>query len=106
MQTKSDAGMLPWTEPDGAPQLTGEFFGQAELHAGSRLVRRGRGQPRSEQPKRQVTSRLDRGVIDRYRAAEPGWQVRMNEALRAGLDRPSPDRLQASSATHHPASRG
>ncbi|MGJ3629624.1 BrnA antitoxin family protein [Sphingomonas sp. MMS24-JH45] len=32
--------------------------------------------------KRQVTRRLDPDVIDKFREGGPGWQGRMNEALR------------------------
>ena len=85
MQTKSDAGTQPWTDAEDAPELTEAFFREADIHDGPTVVRRGR--PRLERPKRQVTLRLDGDVIDRYRATGPGWQVRMNEALRAELDR-------------------
>ncbi len=32
--------------------------------------------------KRQVTLRLDPDVIEKFREGGPGWQARMNEALR------------------------
>jgi uncharacterized protein (DUF4415 family) len=32
--------------------------------------------------KEQVSLRLDREVVERFRAGGPGWQTRMNEALR------------------------
>jgi uncharacterized protein (DUF4415 family) len=35
--------------------------------------------------KRQVTLRLDPDVIDRFRAEGPGWQGRMNAALRKAV---------------------
>jgi len=49
----------------------------------AKLVR-GRGQrgPQKEPTKQQVTLRLDRDVIERFRATGPGWQSRVNEALR------------------------
>lgn len=51
------------------------------------LVRR-RG-PQRAPTKMQVSIRLDRDVVDRFRRDGPGWQARMNQALRdaAGLDR-------------------
>jgi uncharacterized protein (DUF4415 family) len=50
-------------------------------------IRRARGRPPVENPKRQVTLRLDTDVVDRFRASGKGWQSRINEALRkaAGL---------------------
>lgn len=46
------------------------------------------GRPRSENPKVAVSLRLDRDVIDSFRKRGPGWQTRVNEALRkaSGLD--------------------
>ncbi|RWC29941.1 MAG: hypothetical protein EOS70_23315 [Mesorhizobium sp.] len=46
-----------------------------------------RGRPKSENPKLYVPLRIDADVVDRFKAAGPGWQSRMNEALRkaAGL---------------------
>jgi uncharacterized protein (DUF4415 family) len=46
-----------------------------------------RGRPRGENPKLHIPLRIDADVVDRFKAAGPGWQSRMNEALRkaAGL---------------------
>jgi len=43
--------------------------------------------PLGDAPKRQVTLRLDGDIIDRFKAGGPGWQSRINAALRgaAGL---------------------
>jgi uncharacterized protein (DUF4415 family) len=45
---------------------------------------RGRGErgPQKAPTKQQVTLRLDRDVIERFRATGKGWQSRVNEALR------------------------
>ena len=50
-------------------------------------IRRTRGRPAAENPKKQVTLRIDADVLERFRASGRGWQRRMNEALRkaAGL---------------------
>ncbi|MGN6468451.1 MAG: BrnA antitoxin family protein [Rhizobiaceae bacterium] len=50
-------------------------------------IRRSRGRPPAENPKKQVTLRLDADVVERFRASGRGWQSRINEALRkaAGL---------------------
>ncbi|RWM02121.1 MAG: hypothetical protein EOR68_08420 [Mesorhizobium sp.] len=46
-----------------------------------------RGRPKSEHPKQYVPLRIDADVVERFKAGGPGWQSRMNEALRkaAGL---------------------
>ena len=50
-------------------------------------IRRARGRPKSETPRKVVSIRLDQDVIDTYRATGKGWQARMNADLRkaAGL---------------------
>src|SRR5215467_5947350 len=45
-------------------------------------LRRGPGRPKSERPKQQVTLRIDRDVLDKFRATGEGWQSRINQALR------------------------
>jgi uncharacterized protein (DUF4415 family) len=85
-------------DPDHAPELTEEIAEVAELRVGGKVIRpatgclgpngvvRGRP-PLRGQAKRQVTLRLDGDVIERFRASGPGWQARINAALRkaAGL---------------------
>ena len=68
-----------WVDPDDAPEWTDEMFDRAELRIGDTIIRRGRP-PGST--KTQVSLRLDHDVIAAFRAQGPGWQSRMNEALR------------------------
>jgi uncharacterized protein (DUF4415 family) len=46
-----------------------------------------RCRPPSERPKVEVKPRLDPEVVERFKADGPGWQTRMNAALKkaAGL---------------------
>lgn len=44
-----------------------------------------RGRRKSETPKVQVTVRYDKDVIEAFKAGGPGWQTRMNEALKRAL---------------------
>ena len=55
-------------------------------HMVEALVKRRPGRP-SGSLKQRATLRLDREAIDRLRAGGPGWQTRINEAVRqaAGL---------------------
>ena len=41
--------------------------------------------PLGEQPERQATLRLGPDVTERFREGGPGWQGRMNEALRKAV---------------------
>lgn len=72
-------------DPDTAPELTDEWFDKADLHYGETLLRRGRGRPPLDAPKKLVSLRLDPDVIDAFRAGGPGWQSRINAALRKHL---------------------
>lgn len=76
-------------EPDSEnPKWTEETFAKAkrvwEIPELAHLSSRGRGErgPQKAPTKKQVTLRLDRDVIERFRATGPGWQKRINDALR------------------------
>ena len=73
-----------WVDPDDAPVLDDEWFERAELRIGDKVIRRGR--PRGSS-KDLVSLRLDKDIVDHFRATGPGWQTRMNNVLRkaAGL---------------------
>ena len=73
-----------WVDPDDAPEWTQDMFDRAEIRIGDKVIRRGRP-PGST--KRLVSLRLDKAVLDAFRATGPGWQSRINQALRkaAGL---------------------
>lgn len=47
--------------------------------------RRARGRPHVARPKQQVTLRLDAEVLERLRQSGPGWQTRVNEALKKAV---------------------
>lgn len=70
----------PWVDPDDAPPLDTTRFAGADVYHGTEIVRRGR--PKLAAPKRLVSLRLDSEVVDRLRAEGPGWQTRVNAALR------------------------
>src|SRR5580700_1219026 len=69
-------------DPDTAPELTDEQLAEAEVYEGDRFVRRV-GRPKGSGTKELVTLRIDRDVLDRFRADGPGWQTRLNDVLRA-----------------------
>lgn len=53
----------------------------------ARRRRGGRPKGSTSSNKDQVTLRLDRDVLGRFRATGPGWQSRMNDALREAAER-------------------
>ena len=60
--------------------LTGE-----ELKAGLAVALRKRGRPTGSGTKEQVAIRIDREILETFRKDGPGWQTRMNDALRDWL---------------------
>jgi uncharacterized protein (DUF4415 family) len=75
-----------WVDPDDAPELTREWFETADLYDAGKLIRKGR--PKVEAPKKPVNIRLDADLVAHYRATGPGWQSRINEALRKAAKLP------------------
>jgi uncharacterized protein (DUF4415 family) len=78
-------------DPD-APEATDEELAQARPFAEvfpelSAKIRAARGRPPVEHPKEKVTIRLSHDVVAHFRATGPGWQGRIDEALKkaAGL---------------------
>lgn len=73
-------------DPDN-PEWTEEDFRKARPFAEvfpelAESIRKARGRPAVEQPKRQISLRLDPDVIDAFKATGRGWQGRINAALR------------------------
>jgi uncharacterized protein (DUF4415 family) len=81
MTGKKRNSKATWTDPDEAPELTDDWFAKADLYRGEKLVRRG-GRPKKATPKEAVNIRLDPDVLAHFRAGGPGWQSRINAALR------------------------
>lgn len=81
----------PWIDPDDAPEWTEDMFRRAALWHGTKLIRPADGtltkpgRPKSDNPKQQVTLRLDSAVLEGFRATGPGWQSRINAELRKVL---------------------
>jgi uncharacterized protein (DUF4415 family) len=51
------------------------------------ILRRGRGRPAKPDRKVNQTLRLDPDVLDYFKRQGPGWQARMNAALRSFMER-------------------
>jgi uncharacterized protein (DUF4415 family) len=73
-------------DPDN-PELTEEEFKLDRPFAEvfpelAASIRRARGRPAMERPRKVVSLRMDQDVLDKFRATGKGWQSRVNEALR------------------------
>jgi uncharacterized protein (DUF4415 family) len=91
MQAKSKSKDEVWIDPDDAPEWTEDMFRRAAIYHGDKLIRPANGtltkpgRPKSDDPKKQVTLRLDSIVLEKFRATGPGWQSRINAELRKAL---------------------
>ena len=84
-----NAAALPPEDFDDNPEWTEADFASARpasevlpVAVAAALVRNHGGRPRGSD-KTQVSLRVDNDILERFRATGPGWQTRMNEALRA-----------------------
>lgn len=87
--SKPDTAII-WVDPDDAPEWTEEMLATAEVAVGDKVIRPGAWRTAGRPPlrgtaKRRVTLRLDPDVIEKFREGGPGWQARMNEALRKAV---------------------
>lgn len=89
-----------WDAVSDNPELTDDQLAAlrpvSEMpdHLRARLPKRGRGRPKVENAKVNVTLRLDPAILEAYKAAGPGWQVRMGAALADGVERPAEDEAE------------
>lgn len=84
--TASKNAMPPSSiDPDDAPELTDAQLLEADVYEGDKFIRRG-GRPKGSGTKELVSLRIDRAVLDYFRAGGPGWQTRINDALHSTLD--------------------
>jgi uncharacterized protein (DUF4415 family) len=82
---KVDRHIIQPHEYDEVPELTDEMAERADLYHGGKLIRRGR--PKSDDPKRQITLRLDAAVLRWFQQSGPGYQSRIGAALKSHMTR-------------------
>ena len=76
------------SDPD-APEATDAQLAQAKLFTAAfpalaeNMRRNLGGRPKSRNPKVAVSLRLDPEGVSKFKAQGPGWQTRINDALRA-----------------------
>lgn len=76
-----------WHDVSDNPEWTEEDFKKARPFAEvfpelAESIRRARGRPPLEAPRRQISIRLDPDVIDKFKATGKGWQSRINDVLK------------------------
>jgi uncharacterized protein (DUF4415 family) len=93
---KVDAYQLRQDDYDEIPELTDEDFARGVWHKGGKPMPRGpRGRPKSKNPKRPVSLRLDPDVLAHFRRTGRGWQSRINAILRKAAKLPGEKRKRA-----------
>ncbi len=80
--TKAD-----WDDVSDNPEWTEEDFKNAKPFAEvfpelMASINRARGRPPVENPRKQISLRLDPDVIDKFKATGKGWQSRINDVLK------------------------
>ncbi len=75
------------SDPDAPEATEGQLaqarpFAEAFPELADRMRKNVGGRPRKENPKVPVSIRLDPDVVAKFKATGPGWQSRINEALR------------------------
>ena len=89
--TENSANLPASWDDDDLPEWTDEQFVRAQFSIGGKVIRAAQGtltkagRPPLENPKRQVTLRLDPDVLEKFRATGKGWQSRINAEFRKAL---------------------
>ena len=92
MARKPDPEMIDEDAPELTDAELAEMRPAAEVLPAAfyaMVTKRPRGRPKSAETKVPVTLRLDREVLEAFRAKGPGWQTRMNTALREAVAAPA-----------------
>ena len=86
--SKVDAHVITAKEYEEMPEWTEDQISRAELASGGKVIRPANGtltkpgRPRKSDAKVSIHLRLSPEVIAHFRARGPGWQTRIDEALR------------------------
>jgi uncharacterized protein (DUF4415 family) len=92
----ADADELRPEDYDEVPELTDEDFARGVWHKDGKPMPHGpRGRPKSNNPKRPVSLRLDPDVLAHFRRSGRGWQSRINAVLRKAAKLPEKKRKKA-----------
>ena len=93
---KIDEHVLQKQDYADIPELTDDDFARGVWHRDGKTLPQGpRGRPKSKNPKRPVSIRLDPEVLSHFRRSGRGWQRRINAALRKVAKLPEKQRKKA-----------
>jgi hypothetical protein len=93
---KAEAHVPHQDDPDEIPELNDADFARGVWHRGGKPLPHGpRGRPKSGNPKRPVSLRLDPDVLAHFRHSGRGWQSRINAVLRKAAKLPTDRRKKA-----------
>ena len=81
MKTPPPGGYYVWDGVDADDRPLSD----EELQKGLSIAIKKRGRPTGSGNKEQVAIRFDNEVLSAFRSAGPGWQTRMNDALKDWL---------------------
>ena len=85
-ESKTDWTVLRQNALDGIEPSDDEDSPDATLLMREAIAKRRAGRPAGSGNKEQVAIRFDKDVLSSFRASGPGWQTRMNDALREWLN--------------------
>lgn len=88
---ESNASLSNGLDDDNLVEWTDDQFRRSAVYHGGKLIRPADGtltkpgRPKSVDPKKQITLRLDSVVLEGFKAMGSGWQSRINAELRKAL---------------------
>ena len=82
----ADPDTFEWTTEEFAEAKPASEVLPRGLYEAAVKRRRGQRGPQKAPVKKAITLRIDPDILARYKATGPGWQSRMNEALRRSLE--------------------
>ena len=88
----NEGDRIPYDPEDGPydpndAEATRAWFAQADLIRKGKVVRRGKRGPQKAPTKKLVSLRLSAEVIEHFKAEGPGWQTRIDGALREAISK-------------------
>jgi len=88
---------------DEIPEMAAADFAAAkslkkDMPSVVEAMKRGRGRPKSENPKARVSLRLDPMVVAAYKSTGEGWQSRINDVLARALPQEKPKKRPSKAA--------
>ena len=84
-ESQTDWARLKREQAEGVEPVADEDSSDATVALREAATKRRVGRPAGSGNKEQVAIRFDRDVLAVFRAGGPGWQTRMNDALRQYL---------------------